>query len=331
MMHPILKYLLLVVMVLAGHRLSAQQVYQFSQYLQNLYILNTATAGMNNYLELNLSYRKQWVGMNNSPTTYYVSGNMPFGKRLNVNPKSSSVRISSPSSYNKITRKAFHAVGGFIAKDTYGPYSLNVGGISYAFHLPLAKQLTASFSPNIGFSSVLFDPAKAQVEVAGDPTYNNYLSTRDKSLNMDINVALWVYHPRFFAGYSSDQLMQDRLKLSSQVTLEKIKAHHNIIAGYHYRINQDFVLTPSVLAKYVNQAPVSFDFNARIDYQERYWGALSYRNTNTLVGMIGLYLNNTMRFGYAFDFTFSSLQLQNIGSHEIMLGLNLFNKEKVIF
>lgn len=323
--------MLFVAMVATAFRLNGQQVYQFSQYLQNLYILNTAAAGMNDYLEANLSYRKQWVGINNSPSTYYVSANMPVGKRLQVNPKSSSVRISSPTSYNSITRKSFHAFGGYIARDTYGPYGTNLGGLSYAFHLPVAKHTTISFSPNIGFSSVTFDASRAQVEVAGDPTYDNYLGTRNQSTYMDINVAFWLYHTKYFAGYSTDQLTQDRLKLSSQITLEKIRTHHNIIAGYHHPLSTDFVLTPSILVKYVNQAPMSFDFNVRMDYQDRYWAALSYRNSNTLVGMAGLYLNNTLRLGYAFDFTFSSLQLQNIGSHEIMLGLNLFNKEKVIF
>ena len=75
----------------------AQQVYQFSQYLQNLYILNTATAGLHDYTEVNLSYRNQWVGINNSPTTYYVSATQPIGKRIEVNPQNSSVRISSPA------------------------------------------------------------------------------------------------------------------------------------------------------------------------------------------------------------------------------------------
>jgi len=69
-MHAMTKYcLLFVAAVLTGLHLQGQQVYQFSQYLQNLYILNPATAGIIDYMEVNLSYRKQWMGINNSPTT----------------------------------------------------------------------------------------------------------------------------------------------------------------------------------------------------------------------------------------------------------------------
>ncbi|NCG29723.1 MAG: type IX secretion system membrane protein PorP/SprF, partial [Bacteroidetes bacterium] len=79
------------------------------------------------------------------------------------------------------------------------------------------------------------------------------------------------------------------------------------------------------------QAPLSFDLNLRLDMREMYWVGLSYRNSNSLVGMIGLHLSNTLRFGYAFDLSLSTIQTNNIGSHEVMLGLNLFNKEKAVF
>jgi type IX secretion system PorP/SprF family membrane protein len=306
-------------------------VYQFSQYLQNLYILNSATAGLHDYTEVNMSYRNQWVGITNSPTTYYVSVTHPLGKRLEINPQNSSVRISSPKAYSSVQRKSYHAIGGFAAQDTYGPYALGIARLSYTFHLPLAEQLTVAFSPSLGFTSMSFDQSKAIVEYSGDPRYDSYLASRTASSRLDINIAFWLYHPRYFVGYSSEQLLQDRLKLTSQVTLETLRAHHNVIAGYHYRINRNMTLTPSLLVKYVNKAPFSMDMNVRLDYQDRFWGGLSYRNTNTLVAMGGLHLSNTLRVGYAFDFTLSSIQTNNLGSHEFMVGLNLFNKEKAIF
>ena len=308
-----------------------QQVYQFGQYQQNLYILNSASAGVHDYLDVNMSYRQQWVGIENSPTTYYVSANMPIGQRLGVHPKESSTRISTPQSYNSIKRTSFHAVGLFAAQDAYGPYGLNIISASYAFHLPIADELTISFSPNVSFNSVSFDPNKAVVEFSGDPTYSNYLGTRNQSSQMDINVAFWLYHTNYFLGYSSDQLIQDKLNLSSEVTLEEIKAHHNFIGGYKYRLNRNFVLSPSVMLKYVSQAPLNADLNMRVDIQERYWAGVTYQTSNTISGMVGLYLSNTLRLGYSFDFTMSSIQLQNAGSHEIFLGLNLFNKEKTVF
>lgn len=330
-MRPMRHIIFLKVFFLVAMTGKGQQVYQFSQYLQNLYILNTATAGLHDYTEVNLSYRKQWVGINNSPTSYYVSANTPLGKRLNIKPEASSVRISSPKAYEGIERKSFHAIGGYAAQDNFGPFGITMAGLSYTFHLPISDQLTISFSPSTSFSTATFDPTKAVPEIAGDPTYAAYLANRTQSSQMDINLAFWLYHTKYFLGYSSDQLVQDRLRLTNQVTLEELKAHHNVIAGYHFKLSRDITLTPSVLIRYVDQSPLAVDFNTRLDYQDRFWAGLSYRNTQSIIGMFGLHLSNTLRFGYAFDFTLSSVQLQNAGSHEVMLGINLFNKEKAVF
>ncbi len=326
-----LRITLILLVLNSAFSVRSQQVYQFSQYLQNLYILNTATAGLHDYTEVNMSYRKQWIGIDNSPTTYYVSVNTPIGKRLDIKPEASSVRISSPQAYQTIQRESFHAVGGYVAQDQFGPFGITMAGLSYTFHLPVGDELTISFSPSTSYNSVNFDQNKAQVEFSGDPTYAGYIANQARTSQMDINVAFWLYHPKFFLGYSSDQLVQDRLRLSNQVSFEEIKAHHNVIGGYHFRLSRDLTLTPSVLLRYVDQAPFSFDFNTRLDYQDRFWAGVSYRNSQSIVGMAGLHLSNTLRFGYAFDFTMSSVQLQNIGSHEVMIGLNLFNKEKAVF
>jgi len=319
---------LVMVSVSAGY---SQQVYQFSQYLQNIYALNTATAGLHDYTEVNVGFRKQWVGIDNSPQTLYLSVNTPLGKRLELSPKASSVRISNPQAYNDFKRKSFHAVGGMLAVDSYGPYAQTVAMLSYAFHLPVAEELTLSFSPNVSFNSVRFDRTKAIVELQGDPTYDSYVGMQGKSQQMDINLAFWMYHTKFFFGYSSDQLVQDRLQVSSTITLEDLKAHHQFIGGYHHKMKRNIVLTPSVMVKYVDQSPLSFDVNFRVDYQDRIWGGLSYRNAHALVAMFGMHVSNTFRFGYAFDFSLSAIRTQNIGSHELLIGVNLFNREKAAF
>ncbi|MDP4664244.1 MAG: type IX secretion system membrane protein PorP/SprF [Salibacteraceae bacterium] len=309
----------------------AQQAYQFSQYLQNQYLLNSATAGLHNYTEVNMAFRSQWVGIENSPQTIYASVTHPLGERLSINPEKGSVRISTPTTYNNIRRKAYHALGGYILRDAYGPYAMNIASLSYTYHLPIAKELSLSFSPNVSFGQTSFNQTKAVVELSGDPTYDSYAGMQGSSTKMDINVAFWLSHEKFFVGYSSNQLLGDRLELTSQISLTALRAHHNIIAGYHYKINRNLKLSPSVMLRYINQNPFSFDINLMADYKEWIWGGLSYRNSNSIIGMIGMNLSSTFKLGYSFDFTLSSLQYRNVGSHELVLGINLFNKEKAVF
>lgn len=310
---------------------SAQQAYQFSQYLQNLYLLNTATAGLHNYTEVNLGYRSQWVGIENSPQTFYASVTHPLGKRMSVNPEKGSVRISTPTTYNNIRRKAYSAIGGYIMRDAFGPYAMNIASLSYTYHLPIAEELSLSFSPNVSFGQIMFNQNKAQVELAGDPTYDAYAGMQGSATKMDINLAFWLSHEKFFVGYSSNQLLGDRLELTNQISLTELRAHHNVIGGYHFRLNNKWKMSPSVMLRYINNNPLSADLNVMMEYKEAMWCGLSYRNSNNIIGMIGTNLSNSLRLSYSFDFALTSLQLQNVGSHEIVLGINLFNKEKAVF
>ena len=45
----------------------------YSQYILNNYILNPAVAGIENYTDVKLSYRKQWAGIEGAPVTTYMS------------------------------------------------------------------------------------------------------------------------------------------------------------------------------------------------------------------------------------------------------------------
>src|SRR3954447_22637794 len=59
---------------------SAQQQPYYTQYILNNFILNPALAGIQNYWDLKVSYRNQWVGLQGAPRTMYLTINAPLGK-----------------------------------------------------------------------------------------------------------------------------------------------------------------------------------------------------------------------------------------------------------
>ena len=74
---PLLSILSLV-FVSAGF---AQQKPQYTQYILNNYILNPALSGIENYTDVKMSVRDQWVGLNGAPKTMYLSVHKPIGKK----------------------------------------------------------------------------------------------------------------------------------------------------------------------------------------------------------------------------------------------------------
>ena len=61
--------------------LQAQQKPHYSQYVLNQYILNPALTGIENYVDVKLSHRHQWVGLEGAPVTTYATIHGAIGKQ----------------------------------------------------------------------------------------------------------------------------------------------------------------------------------------------------------------------------------------------------------
>src|SRR5215208_3364329 len=68
----------LILLVLTGF---AQQRPHYTQYILNNYILNPALTGIENYTDLKISARDQWVGLSGAPRTAYLSVHTAIGKK----------------------------------------------------------------------------------------------------------------------------------------------------------------------------------------------------------------------------------------------------------
>src|SRR5690554_2796669 len=64
--------------ILAVIAVKAQQLPQYSQYILNDYVINPATAGVDDFYEAKTNFRSQWVGITEAPRTYILSVNGPL-------------------------------------------------------------------------------------------------------------------------------------------------------------------------------------------------------------------------------------------------------------
>src|SRR5688572_19507765 len=71
---------LLIAVMLVSLGAVAQQRPHYTQYILNQYILNPALTGIENYVDLKISTRDQWAGLNGAPRTSYLSVHGPIGK-----------------------------------------------------------------------------------------------------------------------------------------------------------------------------------------------------------------------------------------------------------
>lgn len=317
------KIILSSILVVSIGNLIGQQLGQYSQYINNHFLMNPAAVGAENGLDISLGFREQWVGIDNAPQNYYLSVNSTLnlsGKTIgNASLRTGSSEIIPVTPTAQIKLK--HGIGGFVAADNYGPFKKITGMLAYAIHLPIANKFHWSIGLNAGMSNLNFDRDQITLAESSDNTFNAFAANQMAINYVDMNVGTYIYNRDFFVGYSSNQMMQNNIYFSGTPTNGKLNIHHFLMGGYHFKISEKMKLSPGFLVKYMSPAPVSLDLTAKLTFDDTYFGGFSFRNGDAVIVMLGAKFNDMFRIGYSFDYTLSSLSDYNSGGHEIIVGI----------
>ncbi|MBT9394226.1 type IX secretion system membrane protein PorP/SprF [Hymenobacter sp. NST-14] len=317
-MKPAFLFSLLLLLLLAAAPVLAQQEAQYSQYMNNNYLLNPGATGAEDYIDVKFSYRAQWVGLTGGPRTYYASINSSLGKWRTTNKRTLQDR-----------RRPFHALGGLVYRDVTGPTSRTSAYLSYAYNQVLTPKLRAALGMSVGMQQFAVDGSQLQFF---DPTT---VAASDASRVLDGSVGLWVYSPSVYVGISGTQLLANKLDFSYDPNQlgagagNSLRRHYYLTSGVRLPLSRDWSLVPSVLVKAVGSAPLSLDLNAKLKYQDLLWAGVSWRAFDSAVLMAGLSYEQ-FTVGYSYDAGLSELAGYHFGSHELLIGLRLKKKTQVV-
>ena len=323
-----MKKLILAAFIGFGSFVFAQQTTQFSQYMNNQYLINPAAAGMINSVEVKLGGRMQWVGFEGSPKSTFLTLSTVLKKKKGRAKFSSGTGFSSNSSKTSLikTGKLKHAVGGIIIADEYGAYRQFKASGTYSIHLPLSREYNMSLGVNVGVSNRSFLNERAQTlnVITGfgeDDAYNQYSSASNTN-TLDVGVGFHLYSKELFFGVSVDQLTKDLVSFGAEQTTNfDTRSHFRGILGYKFKMDRVWSITPSVLAKYLFHSPLSIEGSILANYKNWLWFGVSYRSKDAVVGLVGLNISQKFKLGYSFDYSVSKLNSHNKGGHEVTLGL----------
>ncbi len=289
----------------------AQQVPLYSQYTMNGFLLNPAVAGSEGYTAVNITAREQWLGLKNAPKTHALSGQTRILKNSYIS-KKSSIRRHSPLG----SRSGKVGLGAYVFNDKNGPIDRTGIQLSYAYHIRMrTSQLSFGISAVAYQFSVDQDKLRFEYE-------DEFWDNAQKSIFIpDANIGVYYTDPKIFAGFSMSQLFQSALKLGEKGYAEyKMKRYYHLIGGYDIPVNDYFSIEPSILIKTTGSFVWQADFNTKFIFNDEYWAGLSYRTGGALIFMGGVRVDKFF-FGYAFDYTLSSIMKHSYGSHEFMVAI----------
>jgi len=321
--------------------LSAQQKTQFTQYVINEYSINPALSGIENYTDVKIGHRHQWVGLDGAPVTTYLTIQGPIGKqdyKTNATTLFPSIDGENPRGkqyWDDYTASPpHHGIGAQISNDVIGPFStVSVFG-TYAYHIGISKRTSLSAGIGIGATRVSLDANKTNF-VGGSTTQQIdpavYTSGEIGKTNLDMNAGLWLYSADYFVGFAAQQLLPQGIDFSDPNIVKvgvkgKMVPHFFSTVGYRFLLTEDLNVMPSIMVKTVAPLPSQVDLNVKVTYRDNFWFGGTYRGGYGFAAFAGFNALNLFSLSYSYDYSTTPINTVSSGTHELILGFILGNK-----
>jgi type IX secretion system PorP/SprF family membrane protein len=268
----------------------AQQLFSYSQYMNNLTPLNPAYSVIDKTGSLNGVFRKQWTGVDGAPSTFIVNGNLPIesvGGTAGLTVLNDQFAVEHLTEINLFFAKSIQ-----LAANQHLAVSLN-GGI---------RRYVA------GYSSL--DPV--------DPQFKD--DVRESKPNIGFGVLYYTDH--YYLGVAVPEFTTRSLGNASLVDNGYFRSHYNFSGAYLFGKPGDEVRAkPAVLATYTQGTPLIADFSTTLYLKEILGIGGNYRSNNEMSGVLSVNMES-FKLGYSYQFGTASNNVARgfkNNTHEITL------------
>jgi type IX secretion system PorP/SprF family membrane protein len=283
-------------LALAGvNKTGAQQMPMISQYMSNQLFINPAYAGTHDYTTLSGLMRKQWTDFPGAPQTGFIT----MDGRINGSNM---------------------GLGFSLVNDRLGITEETTIAGNFAYRIPVAKgHLSFGLKAAVSYYNANLNDLK--VWDATDQVYANGVISRWVP---NFGAGIYYSTEMFYAGISTPTLIKytkPSTNMSAEISrVPAYERHYYLSSGYVFKMENDIFLKPSVLVKYVADAPLEADINLNVFFLRRLMLGGGYRTRDGFVAMTELRITPKLRMGYAFDYPMTKLNQYSNGTHEFMLA-----------
>ena len=281
---------------------TAQQDPHYTQYMYNMNVINPAYAGSKENLSFGLLYRKQWIEIEDAPTTFSFSGSAPIGKNVGL--------------------------GLSVISDKIGPVEENnvYGDFSYTLNLGGERRLALGLKAGVTFQKIglrsIIQPTLPDLD---DDAFAE--DTDNSKLN--IGTGLFYYTNKYYVAFSIPNMLNSAHLDYNGVKYGTEIQHYFLTGGYVFDLNPNLKFKPFAMVKSALNAPTSLDVSANFLYVEKFEMGATYRLQDSFGVMVNYAVSPSLRIGYAYDHIVSDLKVTTTSSHEIILLFDLNFPKKV--
>jgi type IX secretion system PorP/SprF family membrane protein len=252
--------------------------------------INPSHHGLNEYVEVAMGVKQQWVGFDGAPKTINATLSFPFNDRKSDG--------------------AMFGAGTNILVERNGAFTFSTATLEGAINIKTNKENRLSMGLGGGFMQVGYDP--------------NYVITNQQ----DVAVTRFstYNYPTFKLGMS----YRTRNSLSGIYANDLgpsiwkevgTQAQLRTEWGGYYRhlvvLNEDWFMLPMVKVTSVKFAPFNYELAVRVNYAYRFQVWLGTQNLNNVQLGLGFRVKDIFVINYLFDRTRSRVEGINLNSHAL--------------
>ncbi len=303
-----MKKILILVLLLGGLTLKAQQLPLFSEYNNNGFVINPAMMGWESITAISGSYRHQWTGMPQAPRTALLS-------------------------FRHAAEDLNMAYGGYFVHDQTGPTSFTGVNLLYAYHIKFKPELEGyekrnRLSIGLSLSGLAYRLRGADLRYI-DPDDELIIQNNESQFFPDAGAGLFYFNDLYYIGLSVPQMIAMRVNFNDDLALSTIRrvAHFYVHAGAKFELKGSeynpnpehrHYLLPSFWIKYAPASPININMNLRYMYDDVFSASLGYSTDGSLISDFSVYFLKNYRLGYAFSMPLNGLAPQLGTNHEVL-------------
>lgn len=290
--------------------LSAQQIPDFSLFRENAFVYNPAVAGTDQSSVINLSVRKQWTNINESPFTAIAA-------------------------YQTSIENKNIGVGAVIFNDFIGPTSFTGFTGSFAYNIVLSEYRRGvseykvlSFGLSAGIRQYRLNGDKIRLDIPQDEAI---FRNRGSQFFPDASFGMYYKSKTLFASASIPQLLNLNVPIEGQNGEQsrfKKMQHYYAMFGGRIFLNKKkatgpndkaYYIEPAFNLHYVINAPPQAMISARFAIQEVFFIGGGWRSLNSIMMEGGFTIKKAFSIAYSYDMSAGDVR-QDVGQvHELSM------------
>ena len=282
--------------------LTAQNLPTFRQFNLNPFLFNPAFNAKDNFTEISLIHRQQWLDIEDAPIASGLATQIAMYSRASIG-------------FSLVTQESV-ALRNTLAK-----------GI-FAYKIPFAKHQLFSFG--ITFGVGYNDLDLEGIDYSNDPAIMNIT---DHKVYADASFGIMYVFKDLTIGFSLPRLFGQQYISPQKLGANKFSQLLNQFYSVSYKMDvvEDVIsFEPYFLYRLSRDFQNSWEASGLVYFKEIVWTGASYNSSQGVGFFIGMSIQEKFRFGYSYELPPANGQFISTSSHELHLNVRLGDQKVLV-